>query len=196
MISIPDEHSPGHVQALVRLIIAEAGDDPDRPGLVDTPERVYAMWREIFAGYEMKPSEVLKVFEDGGEGYDEMVLLRNCEFYSTCEHHLLPFTGVAHVAYVPSQVEPRIVGLSKLARLVDVFARRLQVQERLTTQVAEALMNHVQPAGAACVIEAAHMCMMCRGVRKRAGEMVTSCLRGVFRTKPEARAELFSLIRG
>lgn len=177
-------------QDAVRRLLQYIGEDPDREGLKETPDRVVRSYGELFSGYRQNPEGVLKTFEDGA--CDEMVLLKGVEIASTCEHHMLPFVGVAHVAYIPSG---KIVGLSKLARLVEVFARRLQVQERLTVQVTQALDEHLKPRGSACVIEAKHLCMACRGVQKQHSIMITSSLTGVFR-QPEVRHEFFNLIRG
>lgn len=179
----------GAVRDLLRFI----GENPAREGLVETPNRVLKAYAELFAGYKQDPATILKTFEDGAEGYDEMVVLKDIEMVSFCEHHLLPFSGVAHVAYIPRK---KIVGLSKLARLVDVFAKRLQVQERLTTQIVEALMTHLLPKGAACVIEASHACMACRGVRKQKSVMVTSKLSGAFKDDAKSRSEFLRLIGG
>lgn len=175
-------------QDAVRRIIQYIGDDPDREGLAETPDRVVRSYAELFAGYRTDPASVLKTFL---VGYDEMVLLKGVPFCSTCEHHMLPFTGKAHIAYIPNG---RVVGLSKLARLLEVFARRLQVQERLTQEVTQALDNYLSPLGSACVIEAAHSCMSCRGVGKQGAVMVTSSLTGAFR-EPEVRAEFLGLIK-
>lgn len=172
------------IQTLLRWI----GEDPDREGLRDTPDRVLKSYRELFAGYKTNPGDVLKTFEDGA--CDEMVLLKGIGLFSTCEHHMLPFTGVAHIAYLP---KGKVVGISKLARLLEVFARRLQIQERLTQQVTKALDEYLQPLGSACVVEARHSCMSCRGVLKQESVMVTSSLTGEFR-KPEVRAEFFALV--
>ena len=162
-----------------------------REGLKRTPERVVESWKELFSGYEQDPKKALNSTFNG-EGYDGIVLLKDIEFYSTCEHHMLPFTGKAHVAYIPTD---RIVGISKLARLVEVYARRLQNQERITTQIADALEKHLKPLGAATIIEASHACMGCRGVKKSHAIMSTSAMRGVFFDKAEARAELMQLIK-
>ena len=178
-------------EATVRELIRYIGDDPDREGLLETPERVVRSWKELFVGYSQDPAAVCKTF-DGGT-YDEMVLAKDVEVSSTCEHHLLPFLGRAHVAYLPAN--GRIIGLSKLARLVEIYARRLQVQERLTQQITSALDEHLRPLGSACVIEAKHLCVACRGVQKQHSSMVTSSLTGEFR-KHEVRAEFFALIRG
>ena len=175
----------------VRNLLMALGEDPDREGLADTPRRVAKMYRELFAGISADPALHLKrVFH---EQYDEVVLLRDIDFHSLCEHHLLPFHGKAHVAYLPNG---KVVGLSKLARTVDAFARRPQVQERMTCQIADALMEHLEPKGAAVVIEAQHLCMKMRGIQKPNGVMVTSALRGVFKESPSARAEVLALVNG
>ena len=174
--------------ALVREIIRRIGDDPDRKGVLETPDRVVKSWKELFGGYNAGPQELLKEFD---ENHDEMVVLKDIEFYSTCEHHLLPFFGKAHVGYLPSG---RVVGISKLARLVDAFSRRLQIQERIGTQVADTLMNHVKPNAVGVVIEAQHFCICGRGVGKQNSVMVTSAMRGTFRDDPTARAEFLRLI--
>ncbi len=179
------------VAAAVREILIGIGEDPDRDGLRETPERVARAYQEMFTGLETDPAEVLaKTFEID---HDEMVLVRDIEVWSTCEHHLLPFTGVAHVAYIPAK--GRITGLSKLARLVDAFAKRPQVQERLTTQVADALVEHLHPQGVMVIIECEHLCMTMRGVRKPGSKTVTSAVRGVMNS-PATRAEAMSLIIG
>jgi len=179
------------VAAAVREILIALGEDPDREGLKETPERVARSYQEMFTGLEIDPAEVLaKTFEID---HDEMVLVRDIEVWSTCEHHLLPFTGVAHVAYIPAK--GRITGLSKLARLVDAFAKRPQVQERLTTQVADALVEHLHPQGVMVVFECEHLCMTMRGVRKPGAKTVTSAVRGVM-NNPATRAEAMSLIIG
>ena len=177
----------------IRRILEYIGEDPSRPGLLETPDRVVKSYEELFAGYRQSPIEILKTFEDGAAGYDEIILQKNIPFTSFCEHHMLQFEGLAHVAYIP---DGRIVGLSKMGRLVDVFAKRLQVQERLTTQIAETMYLHLKAKAAACIIEAEHSCMGCRGVRKKGSRTVTSCLRGAFLERPEARMELMALIRG
>jgi len=185
------------LETRIREVISAIGDDPNRKGLKDTPDRVINSWRELFSGYDYAESdvpEILKTFETDDFEYDEMVVLKDCEFCSTCEHHMLPFTGVAHVAYIPSG--RIVVGLSKLARLVDVYARRLQVQERITDQVCNALHKHLKPLGAACVLEAHHMCLVCRGARKQTATMITSSLRGAFRDDASTRAEFLKLIGG
>jgi GTP cyclohydrolase I len=178
------------IERAVREILLAVGEDPDREGLVKTPNRVARAYGELLAGLQDNPRRHLKtVF---GERYDEVVLLRDIEFHSICEHHLLPFTGRAHVAYLPAG---KVVGLSKLARLVEGYARRPQVQERLTTQIADALMEELHPLGAACVIEASHSCMTIRGAGKPGSMMVTSALRGIFKENPSSRAEVLALIR-
>jgi GTP cyclohydrolase I len=177
-------------QAL-REILRGIGEDPDREGLRDTPDRVIRSWGELFAGYSQNPSDILSTTFGEVNGYDEMILLRDIPFSSTCEHHMLPFTGKAHMAYLPKE---RVVGLSKLARLVDCFARRLQIQERMTREISQAMMSHLQPLGCAVVLEATHGCMVCRGVKKEGATMVTSSMEGDFRNSV-TRSEFLSLIR-
>lgn len=176
--------------AAVRELLIAVGEDPDRDGLADTPERVARMYHEVFAGLRRRPEDVLTTTFD--LGHDEMVLVKDIEVYSMCEHHLVPFHGVAHVGYIPSE-DGRITGLSKLARLVDVFARRPQVQERLTAQVADSLIEILQPQGVIVVIECEHLCMSMRGVRKPGARTVTSAVRGQLRDAA-TRAEAMSLI--
>lgn len=177
------------IERAVAELLDALGEDPNREGLLDTPKRVARMYRELFAGLHADPAEHLgRVFN---EDYDEVVLLSNIDFFSLCEHHLLPFQGKAHVAYLPNG---RVVGLSKLARTVEAFARRPQVQERMTCQIADALMEHLDPKGAAVVIEAEHLCMKMRGVQKPGGVMVTSALRGAFKECASTRAEVLTLI--
>jgi GTP cyclohydrolase I len=177
------------IEKAVREILLAVGEDPDREGLLKTPSRVARAYAELMAGLWDDPRRHLKtVFT---ERYDEVVLLRDIEFHSLCEHHLLPFTGRAHVAYLPGG---KVVGLSKLARLVEGYARRPQVQERLTTQIADALMEELAPAGAACVIEATHTCMTIRGAKKHGSTMVTSALRGIFKDNASSRHEILSLM--
>ncbi|GAA3972438.1 GTP cyclohydrolase I FolE [Actinomadura viridis] len=181
------------IERAVREILFAIGEDPDRDGLRDTPARVARAYAEQFAGMRQTPEDVLnKVFE---ADHDEMVLVKDIEVYSSCEHHLVPFHGVAHVGYTPNE-KGQITGLSKLARLVDVYARRPQVQERLTSQVADALMRILDPRGVIVVIEAEHLCMTMRGVRKPGAKTVTSAVRGDFREHAETRAEAMSLILG
>jgi GTP cyclohydrolase IA len=179
------------IEKAVREILLAVGEDPDREGLRKTPNRVARSYAELMAGLLEDPKHHLKtVFH---ERYDEIVLLRDIDFHSLCEHHLLPFTGRAHVAYLP---DGKVVGLSKLARLVEGFARRPQVQERLTSQIADALMDELNPIGAACVIEATHTCMTIRGAKKPGSTMVTSALRGIFKDNPSSRAEVMALMYG
>ncbi len=178
------------IERAVREILFAIGENPDREGLLKTPNRVARAYGELMAGLQDDPKRHLKTVFN--ERYDEVVLLRDIEFHSLCEHHLLPFTGKAHVAYLP---DGKVVGLSKLARLVEGFARRPQVQERLTTQIADALMEELAPIGAACVIEATHTCMTMRGAKKHGAIMVTSALRGIFKENPSSRAEILSLMR-
>jgi len=194
-VSFPWErmaNEQGPEENIVRLL-EYIGEDPKREGLLETPSRMLRSYKELFSGYQFKHdvdvAAVMKVFEDGA--CDEMVVLRDIEFTSFCEHHFLPFHGVAHVAYLP---HGKVIGISKLARLVDIFSKRLQIQERLTQQITAALDFHLKPLGSACVIEARHECMSCRGVRKQKSVMVTSSLTERFR-EPEVRQEFFHLIR-
>ncbi|OGO43753.1 MAG: GTP cyclohydrolase I FolE [Chloroflexi bacterium RBG_16_58_8] len=174
-------------------IIKAIGEDPDREGLRDTPQRIAEMYAELFAGLHKDPKEDL---DTGFElGHREMVVLKDIPFYSMCEHHLLPFFGVAHVGYIPGE-EGRIVGISKLARVVETIARRPQVQERMTTDIADAIAEGIHPAGVAVVIQAEHLCMVMRGIKKPGSNVITSAIRGTFRSKPASRAEFFSLIQG
>ncbi|GHE37402.1 GTP cyclohydrolase I FolE [Streptomyces longispororuber] len=174
----------------VRELLIAVGEDPDREGLRETPARVARAYREIFAGLRQKPEDVLTTTFD--LGHDEMVLVKDIEVMSSCEHHLVPFVGVAHVGYIPSH-DGKITGLSKLARLVDVYARRPQVQERLTTQIADSLMEILEPRGVIVVVECEHMCMTMRGVRKPGAKTITSAVRGQLRD-PATRNEAMSLI--
>ena len=177
-------------EGAIRELLLALGENPDREGLSDTPRRVAKMYREMFSGMTANPAEHLSRTFD--EPYDEIVLLREINFASLCEHHLLPFIGVAHVAYLPRN---RVVGLSKLARTVDAFARRPQIQERMTAQIADALMQHLDAHGAVVVVQAQHFCMKVRGVNKPNSVMVTSAVRGVFKTHAAARAEAMALIK-
>ena len=181
----------GRIEKAVREILEAVGEDPDRDGLVRTPERVARMYAEIFRGLHEDPSEHLTVTFEAE--HDEMVLVRDIPLYGTCEHHLVPFAGHAHVAYIPG-ADGRITGLSKIARLVEGFARRPQVQERLTTQIADALAGVLHPDGVLVMIEAEHLCMSMRGVQKPGALTVTSAVRGLFKTNPATRAEALSLI--
>jgi len=178
------------IEKAVHLFLEGIGDDPSRPGLLDTPRRVAAMCEEIYAGVGADPATVFhKVFQ---EAHDEIVLVKNIPFYSMCEHHLLPFIGQAHVAYLPNG--NRISGLSKLARLVEVYAKRPQLQERLTTEVAEAIMVALKPRGVMVMVEAEHLCMTMRGVKAPGSRTVTSVVRGIFRENPATRAEALALL--
>ncbi|AIF41632.1 MULTISPECIES: GTP cyclohydrolase I FolE [Dermacoccus] len=180
------------LEAAVREILLAVGENPDREGLVETPARVARAYAEIFAGLRQNPEDVLvKTFD---VDHEELILVRDIEVYSTCEHHLVPFHGVAHVGYIPS-TSGRVTGLSKLARLVDVFAKRPQVQERLTTQIADALVEHLDAQGVIVVIEAEHLCMSMRGIRKPGARTITSAVRGQLRN-PATRAEAMSLVMG
>jgi GTP cyclohydrolase I len=178
------------VQDAVRTILEAIGEDPNREGVRGTPDRIARMYGDIFSGLHTDPREILRVaFEE--EQHDEMVVLRDIPFYSICEHHLLPFHGLAHVGYLP---EGRLVGISKLARVVEAFAKRPQVQERLTAQIAECIMEVLQPQGVGVVMAAEHLCMTMRGVRKPGSRLVTSAMRGLFRKRPATRAEFLSLV--
>ncbi len=181
------------IEAAVTSIIKAIGENPEREGLVDTPKRVADMYAELFNGLGKNPKEELTVgFE---EGYREMIIVRDIPFYSMCEHHLLPFYGVAHVGYIPN-VTGRVVGLSKLARVVEIVASRLQLQERMTTEIADTIVDGLKPDGVGVIIQAEHLCMIMRGIKKPGSAIVTSALRGTFRSKAETRAEFFSLIQG
>ena len=180
------------VQQAVRLFLEAIGEDPDRDGLQETPRRVAKMCDEILLGMNVDPSQIIKVLKS--EDHDEIVLVKNIPFHSICEHHLLPFVGVAHVAYIPDG--SRVTGISKLARVVEVHSRKLQVQERLTTNIAETIMTALKPKGAIAILEAEHMCMTMRGIKKPGARTVTSVVRGIFRENPATRAEAMALIRG
>jgi GTP cyclohydrolase IA len=177
--------------AAVRELLLAVGEDPDRPGLRETPGRVARAYAETFAGLWQDPADILATTFD--EDHDEMVLVRDIPMYSTCEHHLVPFHGVAHIGYIPGE-DGRVTGLSKLARLVEVYARRPQVQERMTSQIADALAEVLKPRGVLVVIEAEHLCMAMRGIRKPGSTTVTSAVRGIFRDNPATRAEAMSLV--
>jgi GTP cyclohydrolase I len=183
--------SRAEAEAAVRTLLRWAGDDPAREGLVGTPERVARAYEEFFAGYGQDPVEILQRTFEEVEGYDEMVLLRDIRFESHCEHHMAPIIGVAHVAYLP---KTRVVGISKLARIVEVYARRLQIQEKMTAQIANTIEAVLQPLGVAVVIEATHQCMTTRGVHKPGTSMVTSRMLGVFRDDPKTRREFLGMI--
>ncbi len=189
----PARPSREEAEAAVRTLLRWAGDDPDREGLVDTPKRVVRAYEELYHGYRDDPSDVLdRVFEEV-EGYGSIVLVRDIPFYSHCEHHMVPFVGKAHIAYYPSA---GVVGLSKLARLVDVYARRLQTQESLTAQIVNAVDDHLKPRGVAILIEAEHMCMSMRGVQKTGVSTVTSEFTGVFRDDAAEQARFMMLVKG
>ncbi len=193
MLDLDTESRQARIEAAVREILLAVGEDPDREGLLETPARVARMYDEILAGLREDPKEHLyKQFNADKHG--ELVLVKDIAIYSLCEHHMLPFYGKAHIAYIPK--DGRITGLSKLARMADGYARRLQVQERLTTQMADAVMEVLQPRGVLVVIEAEHMCMTMRGVQKPGSLTLTSAVRGYFETDVKARAEAMSLIRG
>jgi GTP cyclohydrolase IA len=179
--------------AAVRTLLRWAGEDPTREGLLDTPKRVVKAYEELFKGYGENPEDVLnKVFREV-DGYDDMVLVRDIPFYSHCEHHMVPFTGKAHIAYYPTD---GVVGLSKLARLVDVYGRRLQTQETMTAQIINALNTVLSPRGAAVLVEAEHMCMSMRGVQKHGASTVTTQFSGVYRDDPAEQAKFFQMVRG
>jgi len=176
----------------IHMLLEAIGENTEREGLACTPLRVAKAYEHWFSGYGYDGSSVLKTFEDGSDAYNEMIVVKDIPFYSHCEHHMAPFFGTATIAYIPSK---RIVGLSKLSRLLDIFARRLQVQERLTTQVVGSLQTELQPLGSACRIKARHLCMESRGIEKQGSETITCALRGVFRDDPATRAEFLGLAR-
>ena len=177
---------------IIQDLLYFIGEDPTREGLRETPERVLKAWRHWTSGYHKIPCNILKTFEDGGENYDQMVVVKDIPFYSMCEHHLAPFFGTATIAYLPNR---RVVGLSKLSRLLDAFARRLQVQERLTTQVADCLQKHLRPKGAGVMLKARHLCMESRGISQQGHFTITSALRGEFMTDHKVRDEFLSIAR-
>jgi GTP cyclohydrolase I len=181
----------GRIKKAFTSILEAVGENPSREGLKDTPRRIADMYADIFSGLDMDPRDALIVGFD--EGHHEMVILKDIPFYSMCEHHFLPFFGLAHVGYIP---KGRIAGASKVARAVDILAKRPQLQERLTTQIAEAMVEALKPNGVAVVIEAEHMCMTMRGVKKPRSKIVTSAMRGIFRENPATRAEFMSLLQG
>lgn len=187
----PDPVRPSReeAEAAVRVLLRWAGDDPDREGLLDTPSRVVRAYEEFFAGYRDDPTELLGRTFGETDGYDEMVILRDIPFESHCEHHMVGITGTAHVAYLPSD---RVVGISKLARVVDSFAKRLQIQEKLTSQIAEAIDHALEPRGVAVAVEAQHQCMSCRGVRKKGVSMITTRMLGAFRDDPVLKSDFLS----
>jgi GTP cyclohydrolase I len=177
-------------QELIQTILRQLGEDPNREGLRDTPNRVVKSWKEIYAGYNVDVPSIFTTFVDV-KGYSQIVICKDIEMYSTCEHHMLPFFGKAHVAYLPDK---KVIGISKLARLVDVYARRLQIQERIGEEVTDALMMYLKPQAAACIIQANHMCMRMRGVNKQESIMVTSSIKGSFIKDAALRAELMQLL--
>ncbi len=180
------------IKTAVTAIIKAIGEDPEREGLVGTPERVAEMYAELFEGLGKDPKKELKV---GFElGHREMVVLRDIPFYSMCEHHLLPFYGVVHIGYIPNE-EGRIIGISKLARVVEIIARRPQLQERMTTEIAETIVEGIKPEGVAVVVQAEHLCMIMRGIKKPGSNVITSAIRGIFSRKAASRAEFFSIIQ-
>lgn len=181
------------IERAVREILEAVGEDPDREGLQETPARVARMYEEIFSGLDSDPKEYLKIFNEGGR-HEELVLVKDIPLYSVCEHHLLPFIGRAHIAYIPK--DGRIIGLSKFARIVDCFARRPQVQERLTAQIADFLYEELQPLGVAVFLEAEHLCMTMRGARAAGSGTQTSALRGCMRSDAKTRAEVMALLGG
>jgi GTP cyclohydrolase I len=188
-----DAVDQGRIEAAVREILLAVGEDPDRDGLKATPARVARSYAEIFAGLHVDPEDVLQTTFD--ENHDELVLVKDIPLYSVCEHHLVPWHGTAAVGYIPGE-DGRITGLSKLARVVDLYARRPQVQERLTSQVADAIMRRLAPHGVIVVVQAEHLCMAMRGVRKPGALTVTSAVRGIFKDDPRSRAEALSLVLG
>ena len=183
--------SEKEVHEAVRKLLLWAGDDPDREGLIGTPDRVARAYKEFFAGYDQDPEDILRTTFEEVEGYDEMVLVKDIGVQSHCEHHMVPIIGKAHIAYIP---ENRVVGISKLARVVDIFAKRLQIQEKMTSQIANAIENVLKPKGIAVVIDASHQCMTTRGVNKPESSTVTSAMRGVFKDNPRTRNEFLSFI--
>ena len=189
---MPDRPTRQQAEEAVRVLIRWAGDDPAREGLRDTPVRVTRAYEEFFAGYGQDPKEILKRTFSEVEGYDEMIVMNDIRFESHCEHHMVPIIGKAHVGYLPDK---RVVGISKLARLVEIYARRLQVQEKMTVQIADTLQEILQPRGVAVVIEAAHQCMTTRGVHKPGVGLVTSRMVGAFRDDPSTRREFLAVIR-
>jgi GTP cyclohydrolase I len=180
-------------EAAVRVLLRWAGDDPSREGLLDTPKRVAAAYEELFQGYSQDPAEILSTIFEEVEGYDDMVLVKDIPFTSHCEHHMVPFVGKAHIAYFPTE---GVVGLSKLARVVDVYARRLQTQETMTAQITDAINAALKPRGIAVLIEAEHMCMSMRGVQKQGASTITTRFTGAFRDDPAEQARFYQMVRG
>ena len=175
----------------IHNILLFIGEDPEREGLKETPFRMIRSWKELFSGYKQNPADVLKVFAEGA--CDEMVILKDVEFYSHCEHHFLPFFGKVHIGYIPNK---RVVGVSKLARLTEIFARRLQIQERMTAQIADSLMEHLEPLGVMVMVEAVHFCMTSRGIQKQNSKMITNAIRGIFLNNIDTRNEFLQTIKG
>jgi GTP cyclohydrolase I len=189
---VADRPTQQEVEAAVRVLLRWAGDDPDREGLVDTPKRVAKAYREMFAGYDMNPAEELgRTFEEVA-GYDDLVLIKDIQFHSHCEHHMVPIIGKAHVAYLPDR---KVVGLSKIARVVDIFAQRLQTQEAMTAQIAGLIQEALNPRGVAVMIEAEHMCMAMRGIRKQGSTTLTSTFTGAFKDSPEEQVRFVTMVR-
>ncbi len=191
----PDPELESSPEYYVRQILQhiEGWDGAARDGLKDTPSRIVRSWLELYKGYQIDPVKEMTFFDiDDGEQYDEIILLKNIEMYSMCEHHMLPFFGKAHIAYLPGE---KLLGISKLARLIEAYSRRLQIQERIGLQVTNFLMEYAKAEGAACIIEASHMCVQMRGIKKQNSVMVTSSMKGVFLKDGQARAELMSMIR-
>lgn len=191
-INFIDHQNIPIMKAMISDIINFIGDDSTREGVKETPLRVVRSWDELYSGYKKNPMDLLKTFDK--DSYDQIVICKDTEMYSMCEHHMLPFIGKAHVAYIPGD-QGRVIGISKLARLVDIYSRRLQIQERIGEQVTNFLMDHLRAKGAACIIEAQHLCMRMRGVGKQNSTMVTSSMKGVFYENAIARQELLNLIR-
>ncbi|MGG2048578.1 GTP cyclohydrolase I FolE [Burkholderia gladioli] len=188
---IVERPSRAEAEDAVRVLLRWAGDDPAREGLLDTPARVARAYEEFFKGYQLEPKDILARTFSEVEGYDEMIVLKDIRFESYCEHHMVPIIGRAHVAYLPNH---RVVGISKLARLVDAFAKRLQIQEKMTVQIADTLFEVLQPKGVGVILEAAHQCISTRGIHKPGVEMVTSRMLGTFRTDPSTRREFLSIV--
>lgn len=185
-----DFYKEKHGKELIRDYLLCIGEDPDRPGLLETPSRVVRAWEELYSGYHQDPAEVFKIFEDSEEE-GGLVYLKDIEFSSMCEHHMLPFTGVAHIGYIPNGA---VIGVSKLARLLEIYTRRLQVQERIAEQVTNALMKYLAPKGAACIIQATHHCISSRGIKKQHASMGYSSMKGVFLTDINTRNEFVTLV--
>ena len=190
---VTDRPSEAEVEAAVRVLLRWTGDNPDREGLVDTPRRVTKAYREMFGGYDMCPSEELgRTFEEVA-GYDDLVIVKDIQFHSHCEHHMVPIIGKAHVAYLP---DGKVLGLSKMARVVEIYGRRLQTQETMTAQIAKVIDETLRPRGVAVMIEAEHMCMAMRGVQKQGSTTLTSTFTGVFKTQPAEQARFMTMLRG